>query len=457
ITTKFVIMADMSNDEKIFAGSSSPCPSITQDTIIKMWVLFEGEPSSDELTADITKVPNLAQFKRILKNEFDILKDVRPSSIVFFNYDDRSTPIPPGTLLQPLADSTTDTKPLVVRYPISDSSIVVNLRFLRNTCECEIPYSSGAWDLLQKEVKDVFKNIASYLENANIIYSINNNSTGKGKLIKNEFLLMKLLKETKPNESNERCLDLKIEIEGKKAFGDWKFKEVIREIYNNEYTNVDAMPKFLLENLPELSSPIEEEEIECFITNLKNKAFAFHNCIHTNEATVREYISIFMTTAVNHIRKSKDSTTKLKVESELNGTRGYGNVDYEVNIQNVPILINEVKKQDMEKGVAQNLVQVYTAGEKLLRKRKRDESVDLFGIVTMGDVWRFIHLCGTLQNPMAEITEEIRCNCFGDDYQEAKKVVSYIAQLLQAQANMLKNDNDHEERDNKRIRKIGSD
>ncbi|RHZ78093.1 hypothetical protein Glove_168g259 [Diversispora epigaea] len=57
------------------------------------------EPSSDELTADITKVPNLAQFKRILKNEFDILKEVKPSSIVFFNYDDLSTPIPPDTLL----------------------------------------------------------------------------------------------------------------------------------------------------------------------------------------------------------------------------------------------------------------------------------------------------------------------------------------------------------------------
>ncbi|RHZ78115.1 hypothetical protein Glove_168g260 [Diversispora epigaea] len=227
---------------------------------------------------------------------------------------------------------------------------------------------------------------------------------------------MTLLKETKPNESNERVLDLKVEIEGKKAFGYWKFKEVTREIYNNEYTNVDAMPKFLIENLPELSSPIEEEEIECFITNLKNKAFAFHNCMHTNEATVREYISIFMTIAVKHIRKSKDSTTKLK--------------------------------QDMEKGVAQNLVQVYTAGEKLLGKRKRHEPVDLFGIVTMGDVWRFIRLSGTLQNPIAEITEEIRCNCFGDDYQEAKKVVSYIAQLLQAQADMLKNDNNHEERAN---------
>ncbi|RHZ80360.1 hypothetical protein Glove_137g108 [Diversispora epigaea] len=443
----------MSYKDKSRLTKFTECPSIS-NSIIKIWVLLEGSLSAVKLKADLSKTKDLDDFKYILKREFKKLENIGLQNILFL--DNNNTPIPPDTLLQSLAENTMDIKPLIIRYLISDSNIIINFKFLHNTGECKIPYSSGAWYLLQKEVKKKFKN-NNYLKNANIIFLINNNSNDKVNLIENEFHLMTLLKETKSNKSNERILNLKVKIKGKKAFENWKFKEVTHEIYNNEYTNVDAMPKFLIENLPELSLPIEEEEIKYFITNLKNKAFAFHNCIHTNKATVHEYVSIFITIAVKHIRKYKDSTTKLKMESELNGTRGYGNVDYEIKIQNVPILINEVKKQDMEKGVAQNLIQIYTAGEKLLGKRKRDEPVNLFGIVTMGDIWRFIYLSGTLQNPIAKITEEIRCNCFGNDYQEAKKVVLYIAQLLQAQADMLKNNNNYEERNNKHIKKIGSD
>ncbi|CAG8470949.1 10370_t:CDS:2 [Diversispora eburnea] len=87
----------------------------------------------------------------------------------------------------------------------------------------------------------------------------------------------------------------------------------------------------------ELSPQISEEGGQ-----LKTKATAFKNRIDTNEA---------------------NSTTKLSVESELDGSRGYGNLDYVVEIQDVPILINEAKKQDMEKEIAQYLVQVYTAAE----------------------------------------------------------------------------------------------
>ncbi|CAG8848750.1 18453_t:CDS:2, partial [Gigaspora margarita] len=310
-----------------------------------------------------------------------VLKNVEPDDIVFLNHDDRNTLIPPGTLLQPLADNTTDTKPLVVRYPISDSSI-----------------------------KELFDSLST----AKIIFIVTKNSNGQCNLeekIEDEYSFMNLLTRTRPNESNERILDLKIQIKGRKAFGDWTLKEVGNEIYKNNFNSIDSMQKLNLEEFPELEPSFSSEEIEYFIQQLKDKAFAFNNKISTNKATVREYISIFMTIVVKHIRKYKDSTTELHVESELDGSRGYGNLDYEVIIQDVPVLINEAKKHDMEKGVAQNLVQVYTAAETLLGKRKR-EQVDslpsmMFGIVTMGHVWRFIRWSGTLQDPRAEITPEI--------------------------------------------------
>ncbi|CAG8789501.1 28624_t:CDS:2, partial [Racocetra persica] len=282
----------------------------------------------------------------------------------------------------------------------------------------------GAWDLLRKKAKELFEPLST----AEIIFVVTRNSNGQSNLeekIKDEYLFMNLLTRTRPNESNERILDLKIQIKGKKAFGDWTLKKVGSEIYKNTFTSIDSiLRKLSLEDFPELNLSFSDDEIAYFIKQLEDKAFAFNNKISTNEATVREYVSIFMTIAVKHIRKYKDSTTELNVEPELDGSR------------------------DMEKGIAQNLVQVYTAAETLLRKRKR-EKVDsllpmMFGIVTMGHVWRFIRWTSTLQDPRAEITPEIVCNCIGNNYQEAKNVVSHIARLLQAQSDILKNDNNQD-------------
>ncbi|CAG8680865.1 12215_t:CDS:1, partial [Dentiscutata erythropus] len=61
---------------------------------------------------------------------------------------------------------------------------------------------------------------------------------------------------------------------------------------------------------------------------------------------------------------------------------------------------------------------------------------------------------GILQNPRVEITHEIICSCIDDDCQGVKNVLSCITRLLQAQTDVLKNDNDQdEERDNKRYKK----
>ncbi|RHZ87117.1 hypothetical protein Glove_40g8 [Diversispora epigaea] len=334
----------MSNDKKNFT-SNKPL-----DIIIKMWILLESDTGPTKLKVDISKITNLDDLKHILKNEFDLSKDIRPSQILFFNYNDR------------------------------------------------------------KEVINKFK--IEMLETGDFTFVVNKNSNGTEKEIKNKYQFMKLLSHTEPNESNERVLNLKVQIKGKKEFGDWGLKEVAREIYNSAFDTLDTMQKFDIEEFPKLNQCFTEEEVENFVNQLKEKAFVFNNAVNTNGATEREYISIFMTKAVSHIRKYKDSTTKLRVEVELVGSRGYGNLDYEVDIQDVPELISTAKKLDMEKGVSQNLIQVYTAAEKLLGKRKREQVNSLLPSIMF----------------------------------EAKNVVLYIAQLLQAQADALENNQDKKTR-----------
>ncbi|RIB17166.1 hypothetical protein C2G38_2088940, partial [Gigaspora rosea] len=60
----------------------------------------------------------------------------------------------------------------------------------------------------------------------------------------------------------------------------------------------------------------------------------------------------------------------------------------------------------------------------------------MFGIMTTGRSWRFIRWNGTLESPKVEITKEQIC-IFEDDMKEAKKMVSYIVRVLQAQAKSL--------------------
>ncbi|CAG8593977.1 3046_t:CDS:2 [Paraglomus brasilianum] len=68
---------------------------------------------------------------------------------------------------------------------------------------------------------------------------------------------------------------------------------------------------------------------------------------------------------------------------------------------------------EMEKGVAKNLIQIYSAVEEIQRLGKRklgetdfENSPVIFGIVTTGILWRFIRVTGPLGSQKVEITAE---------------------------------------------------
>ncbi|RIB15613.1 hypothetical protein C2G38_2039207 [Gigaspora rosea] len=87
-------------------------------------VLLEGDSSSVEIhvkPSDFTSQrPNLNDFKQILKQQFEALKDVRPGNIDFISYKDRTQALFGDVLLANF--HTTASCPLVVRYPLSTSS-----------------------------------------------------------------------------------------------------------------------------------------------------------------------------------------------------------------------------------------------------------------------------------------------------------------------------------------------
>lgn len=108
---------------------------------------------------------------------------------------------------------------------------------------------------------------------------------------------------------------------------------------------------------PEISSDI----VDSFIGELKRKKKTFIH-VNRNESTCREFISAFMTAAVEHVQ-SKESKLCLKSEEWLDGSRGFGPVDYSVHLEDFVLLVCEAKKEDFEKGAAQNIVQMHSAVE----------------------------------------------------------------------------------------------
>jgi hypothetical protein len=109
---------------------------------------------------------------------------------------------------------------------------------------------------------------------------------------------------------------------------------------------------------------LDGQELKRFIDNLGRIASAFHYEVSSNEATARNYINPFMVDAVAKVR-SKYPSTRLVVEEDFDGSRGYGRLDYIIYCRDLAILISEAKMIEIQKGIAQILVQLHTAAEVL--------------------------------------------------------------------------------------------
>ncbi|CAI2174673.1 3624_t:CDS:2 [Funneliformis geosporum] len=142
-----------------------------------------------------------------------------------------------------------------------------------------MPHSSGSWILLREAIQKSFEK----LETSDFYFVAKTNS--EEDKIEDEFKCNKL---------------------GKKAYGDWTFKEVFKGIYNNTFNSISLMPTF---------------EIE-------------------------------------------------EVEVKLDGNCGYSVLDYDVYMQKITVLVTEAKPHESEKAVIQTLVQIHSVTELLLSKRK---------------------------------------------------------------------------------------
>ncbi|CAG8790113.1 5412_t:CDS:2, partial [Gigaspora rosea] len=357
-------------------------------------VLLEGDSSSVEIhvkPSDFTSQrPNLNDFKQILKQQFEALKDVRPGNIDFISYKDRTQALFGDVLLANF--HTTASCPLVVRYPLSTSSI---------------NYQNSSIAKVDDLYFELFE--GNHEENLDI---------------KNEFQFNKLVNQIEEKKETRVLPDLKVQIKDKKPYNEWDIRDVFTNVLHQEF-NGSFDQAFNLDELPKHTS-ITEKEMEFFIEDIKRTLKAFKNNISVNEATA----------AINYIQTLTNNSAQLYVEANLYGSKGYGPVDYLVKLDDFAVLVNKAKLEDIHKGIAQNIMQLHSASERKLEQTEFESSQQqLFGIVTTGVCWFFIRWTGSPENPKLKSLNNIIVILQGR-WRVKKK---YIVRILENQNDMLKN------------------
>ncbi|CAG8474629.1 324_t:CDS:2 [Paraglomus occultum] len=404
-----------------------------------LWILPEGRKTASECpSAYIEPDSMLDKLARRLCKSQKYLKDIDPHDIEFFSYDDRIHPIRMST---PLSDlNTTDSNPLVFRYPLSENIVVTNVRFLRSSIKVRVPHSTGTWYMLVDATRANYEK----LQDGRISFYYYYLDEDAEETIVDEILFNHLLRQTSAHK-NELIINLSVGIKGKKAYTDWNIEEVLKDVLRQEHrTTITDIPQFNIESeFSNMNPELTENEINRFTANIEANWRIFNKSI-INEASARFFIDSFMSSAVSHVNREHSSMI-LCVEQLLNGTRGYGYVDYLVKCYEIVVLVTEAELEEIHKRIAQNLVQLHTALEQSLGKRKRGEDVHkdgglckVYGIVTTGETWRFLRLAGCLTKPEIGLSPEFICNFNEVDQTPAKSILRLITCLLKSQADILK-------------------
>jgi hypothetical protein len=133
---------------------------MSQPQVYSLWILLEGHPQPSQLkNISLETDANLSDLAPYLISKRNELASKCPDDLEFFNYDNRTKSLPRDTLLKTVEQDTSARKPLVVRYPLLDNTIVVNLRFLGSPAEIRLPHTTGVWFMLLTETKEKYERL----------------------------------------------------------------------------------------------------------------------------------------------------------------------------------------------------------------------------------------------------------------------------------------------------------
>lgn len=155
------------------------------------------------------------------------------------------------------------------------------------------------------------------------------------------------------------------------------------------------------------------------------------------EYTRREFISPVLVLAATI------AGVKMACEEQVQGSLGYGPVDWMILYQTHRICITEGKKDSVAQGLHQNLAQLAAAGEGRGKKRQFCVNLPLYGVATTYREWVFLRLDPAKSR--SEMDGAIRLPTYGIDdtfdlVKGVQRVASRLAGILTAQKGIIDKD-----------------
>lgn len=163
------------------------------------------------------------------------------------------------------------------------------------------------------------------------------------------------------------------------------------------------------------------------LDDMKVKHELFGHLTDGCEYTRREFISPVLVLA------AKLAGVKLGVEEPIAGRLGHGPVDWIALYKSYRICITEGKKDDLTRGVVQNIAQMAATGEDNNPKRRFSPSIPMYGIATTYTEWVFLKL--TFGEPRALFRSTDRTIGISQDHLEddLKHVAGQIVAIFNQQ------------------------
>jgi len=181
----------------------------------RLWILIEGHTESNLLTFNLTPRDYLSDLRPVLIHQLHELANVSVFDLQILKYDNRTKCLPSNTTLDVLWRDTSASKPLVVRYPLSGNTVVVNVRFDYRTTKFRLPHTPGVWYMLLAKIQVEYERLQ---KDENKFYLVDQET--EAEIIEEEFTFNGLVKETKPSDE-KITINLVISIKGKGKDESW--------------------------------------------------------------------------------------------------------------------------------------------------------------------------------------------------------------------------------------------
>ncbi|KAI1296061.1 hypothetical protein EDD11_007609 [Mortierella claussenii] len=384
-----------------FSVKISPSESIS---VLKDLIKSEKTPEYDDIAAD-----RLTLWRVTIPSD----ENAGDESIITLDDQDAKTKLgnPRTSLSEQLPESLDDNTYILVQRPLAcvDPEVAVLGKQLSDMLDSSIKH--GIIIKPEKEVafiwpaivdtatlddlrKNVFYEYPHYAHDKHLEIFVHNGQTKPARIGDDEDL-RKILKIAKAASKTKLTISLATPT---KAFSLWKFKDVCAEYNLSESADVgiDVVPPFTDIQAAPLDSDCEKKVLAQLKIEIESRVEVL-KLVGANEATKSMVVASFLVAVTKLFKEDLYLASK----RDFRGRRGNGPLDFSVHSRsthNYSLVVTEVKKEDFDQGVAQNIVQlesILTATKK--RKREKhdidgeEEEIRSYGIVTDAEKWYWLN------------------------------------------------------------------